>query len=79
MTGKDCGGPLFWHAIPNFSFLGSLEVVQIYLPGWLGGWLGGWVGGLTVIIMQVSVIIGLNSNLTGTELGNRKTVRSLAK
>ena len=25
-------------SIPNFSFLGSLEVHQIYLPGW-GGWL----------------------------------------
>ena len=24
-------------SIPNFSFLGSLEVTQIYLPGW-GGW-----------------------------------------
>ena len=24
-------------SIPNFSFLGSLEVAQIYLPGWVGG------------------------------------------
>ena len=31
-------------SIPNFSFLGSLEVTQIYLPGWVGG-VGGWVGG----------------------------------
>ena len=25
-------------SIPNFSFLGSLEVAQIYLYGWVGGW-----------------------------------------
>ena len=25
-------------SIPNFSFLGSLEVAQIYLSGWVGGW-----------------------------------------
>ena len=41
-------------AIPNFSFLGSLEVAQVYLPG--------WVGVLTVIIIQVSVQIGLDWN-----------------
>ena len=28
--------------LPNFNFLGSLEVAQIYLPGWGGG---GGVGG----------------------------------
>ena len=27
-------------SIPNFSILGSLEVAQIYLPGWVGGWGG---------------------------------------
>ena len=37
-------------------------MAQIYLPG-VGGW------GLTVSIMQVSVQIGLNWNLTGAELG----------
>ena len=31
-------------SIPNFSFLGSLEVAQIYLPGW-GGWTRLLVGG----------------------------------
>ena len=47
-------------SMPNFKFLGSLEVAQTYLPGW-----GGW-GGFTVIIMQVSVQTGTG---TGTELG----------
>ena len=53
-------------SIPNFSFLGSLEVAQIYLPGWPGGWVG-----LTVIIELVSVQIGLNWKWsTGTDLSN---------
>ena len=63
-------------SIPNLSFLGSLEVTQIYLPGWVGGWVCGWVGGwvagwvgLTVIIGLVSVQLALNLP-TGTELGN---------
>ena len=38
-------------SIPNISFLGSLEVAQIHLPGWLGG----FVGGLPVIIELVAV------------------------
>ena len=37
-------------SIPNFSYLGSLEVTQIYFPGWVGGW-----GFYTVIIGLVSV------------------------
>ena len=32
-------------SIPNFSLLGSLEIAQIYLPGW-GGWVG-WGGSHT--------------------------------
>ena len=53
-------------SIPNFSFLGSLEVAQIYLPG--------WGVGLTVIIMQISVQIVLNWNWqTGTELGKKSS------
>ena len=52
------------------SFLGSLEVAQIYLSGWVSVWVAGWVG-LTVIIELVSVQIGLYWNWsTGTELGN---------
>ena len=43
-------------SIPNFSFLGSLEVAQIHLPGWLGG----WVGGLT----DSDNIASLSSNWT---------------
>ena len=39
--------------IPNFSFLGELEVT---CPG---GW-GGWVGGFTVIIGLVSVQVKLH-------------------
>ena len=42
-------------SLPNFSFLGSLEVAQIYLFG------VGW-GGFTVLIIQVSVQIGPNWN-----------------
>ena len=31
--------------MPNFSFLGSLEMAQNYFPGG-GGWVGGgWLGG----------------------------------
>ena len=40
-------------SIPNVSFLGSLEVTQIYFFGW--GGVGGWVGGFTVIIGLISV------------------------
>ena len=47
----------FQNARPNFSFLGSPEVAQIYLPR------VGWGGvGLQVILMQISVQIGLNWN-----------------
>ena len=51
-------------SIPIFSFLGGIEVAEIYLPGWVG-----WVG-LTLIIR-----LSLSSNWTeldwtGTELGN---------
>ena len=57
-------------SIPNFSFLCSLEVTQIYLSGWVAGWVGGWVGGPTVIIGLVSVQVELKLDLlTGTELG----------
>ena len=38
-------------SILNFSFLGNLEVAQIYLSGW-----GGWVGGVTMILRPVSVL-----------------------
>ena len=37
----------------------------------LGG-VGGWVGGLTVIIGLISVPIGIELELIGTELGNKK-------
>ena len=52
-------------SIPNFSFLGGIEVAEIYLPGWVAGWVG-----LTLIIW-----LSLSSNWTefdwtGTELGN---------
>ena len=50
-------------SIPNFSFLGGIEVAEIYLPGWVAGWLGGWMGewvGLTVIIELVSVQLDLH-------------------
>ena len=51
-------------SIPNFSFLGGIEVAEIYLPGWVG---------LTLIIR-----LSLRSNWTeldwtGTELGNMET------
>ena len=45
--------------LKNFSFQGGLEVLQIYLPGWVGGW------GLTLIIRLISVL-----NWTCTELAN---------
>ena len=53
-------------SIPNFNFLVSLKVAQIYLPRmeWVGGL------GLTVIIMQVSVQIELNWNYQ-LELGKK--------
>ena len=35
--------------IPNFSFLGGLEVTQIYLSGWVE-----WVGGVTMILIRQS-------------------------
>ena len=52
--------------MPDFSFLASLQVPQIYLLG-----VGWWVG-LTVIIMQVQVQTGVNWNMglpTRTKLG----------
>ena len=41
-------------SMPNFSIVGSLEVAQIYLSGWVGGWVcfGGWVGGVTRILRE---------------------------
>ena len=71
ISGRLAGGlliSLVWlnkTSIPNFSFLGSLEVTQIYLPGWVG-WEGGvgW-GGVTLILRLISV-----PNWTDTELAN---------
>ena len=44
--------------IPNFSFLGELEVT---FPGWVGGW-GGW-------LETDNRAISVQLDLTGTELG----------
>ena len=57
--------------MPNFSFLDSLEVVQIYYPR---GWgVGGWVSG-------VDVITRTKANLSSTELGLTSQLElSLAK
>ena len=49
--------------IPNFSFLGELEVM---FPG---GWVGGWCG-LRLIIRLSQFQLNLTGTATGTELGN---------
>ena len=46
--------------IPNFSFLGELEVT---FPGWVGGW-------SETDNRAISVQLNLTGTATGTELGN---------
>ena len=53
--------------IPNFSFLGELEVT---FPGGVGG----WVGWLETDNRAISVQLDLTGTATGTELGKRQTV-----
>ena len=52
-------------SIPIFSFLGGIEVAEIYLPGWVG-----WVG-LTLIIRLSLSSNWIELDWTGTELGNK--------
>ena len=54
----------------NFSFLGGLEVAQIYLSGW--GGVGGWChNDIKAIPVQLDLYWP-----TGTELGNKNILAS---
>ena len=61
--------------IPNFSFLGELEVT---FPGGVGGWVGGW-GWLETDNRAISVQLNLTGTATGTELGNKHFVNGYRK
>ena len=59
--------------MPNFTFLGSLEVAQNYFPGvggWVGGLVGGWVGGWSYSDIKTHLSqVGLNWDLpTGLKM-----------